>query len=816
MQAPPGTTRENPDPARQDKTAQDISVEVERLVSERTQELQAEVDALRRENARLQHDERVLQENGTNYRQIFESMREGFAIAEMVFDEEGRPVDYVILEIDRTYERQSGLSPEQVVGRRVTELLPAIEQRWFDRFGAVVSTGEPAGFAYYNASLDRWFEVYAFPLHEKNRFAIIFRDITEGKRVQEMLLESEERLRLAMEAADMFGWEVDLTRQTFTWSENAGHVFDLPLPETLDEAFAMVHLEDLENVKGVFEQAIRNPGEFEIEYRFVNRPSNDEFWIHSAGVVIADAGGVPVRIVGVTQNITERKRAEEALREAETNYRELVRYAPAAIYEMDFRKRRFTSVNDAMCQLLGYSREELLAMDPFDITDEEGRARFQTRISGWLEGEEPGKDVEYKIRAKDCRIIDVALDATFTTDANGEPLGATVVGHDITGLKRAEEAALEREEQLRSLIESSADGIVIIDEAGRIATWNRGMEMITGLDAGDVLGVPAWEIQSWIVDKEWAGPDYRTRYRALWDRILQEGTYPHHGRLLDVQTRTPQGDVRYLQQNVFTTSTRLGFRVGCIMRDITERKRTEEALVRRTGDLTRLQGELEVANREANLYLDILTHDIGNTENVANLYAELLIESVEGEAVGYAEKLQRSVKKSIEILGTVSKIRRIHSGTPELRPVDLDAVIREEIGHYPEGIIRYRGSAYPVLADDLLPEVLSNLIGNAMKHGGPAVVVTIRTEEADGFVRVTVADTGPGVPDDEKDAIFHRYEEQKRGVGEGLGLYLVQILIERYGGKVWVEDRVPGAADAGAAFRFTLAIAGRTVEACRQ
>jgi PAS domain S-box-containing protein len=807
MQAPPGTTRENPDPTRQDEAAQDISVEVERLVNERTQELRAEVDALRRENARLQHDERILQENETNYRQIFRSMREGFAIAEMIFDEEGRPVDYVILEIDRVYERQSGLSPEQVVGRRVIEFLPTVERRWFDRFGGVASTGEPARFAYYNVSLNRWFEVYASPLHEKNRFAIIFRDITEGKRVQEMLLESEERLRLAMEAADMFGWELDVTRQTFAWSENAGHVFDLPLPRTLDEAFAMVHPEDLENVKRVFEQAIRNPGEFEIEYRFIDRSSTDEFWIHSAGVVIADAGGVPVRIVGVTQNITDRKQAEEALREAEKNYRELVRYAPAAIYEMDFRKRRFTSVNDAMCQLLGYSREELLAMDPFAITDEEGKARFQTRISRWLKGEEPGRDVEYKIRTKDGRIVDVILDVTFTTDANGEPLGATVVGHDITGLKRAEEATLEREKELQNLIESSADGILITDETGRITTWNKGMEMITGLDTRDVLGVPAWEIQSRIVDKEWAGPDYRARYRALWDRILQDGTYPHRGRLLDVQTRTPQGDVRYLQQNVFATSTQLGFRVGCIMRDVTERKRAEEALVRHTGDLTRLQSELEAANREANLYLDILTHDIGNTENVANLYADLLIESVEGEAIGYAEKLQRSVRKSIEILGTVAKIRRIHSGIPELRQVDLDAVIGEEIGHYPEGIIRYRGSAYPVLADDLLPEVFSNLIGNAMKHGGPDVAVTVRTEEKDGCVLVSVEDTGPGVPDDEKDAIFHRYEEQKRGVGEGLGLYLVQILVERYGGKVWVEDRIPGAADAGTAFRFTLAIA---------
>jgi signal transduction histidine kinase len=206
--------------------------------------------------------------------------------------------------------------------------------------------------------------------------------------------------------------------------------------------------------------------------------------------------------------------------------------------------------------------------------------------------------------------------------------------------------------------------------------------------------------------------------------------------------------------------------------------------------------------REANLYLDILTHDIGNTENVSNLYADLLIDSLPEEATGYAEKLQRSVRKSIEILGTVSKIRRIHSEKRELRPMDLDAVIREENGHYPDTVVRYEGSAHRVLVDDLFTEVLSNLIGNAVKHGGPDVIVTIKTEDADGFVGV--CEDTVRASRRQKEAILHRYEQQKRGVGEGLGLFLVQILVERYGGKIWVEDRVPGRPGEGAAFRFTL------------
>ena len=136
--------------------------------------------------------------------------------------------------------------------------------------------------------------------------------------------------------------------------------------------------------------------------------------------------------------------------------------------------------------------------------------------------------------------------------------------------------------------------------------------------------------------------------------------------------------------------------------------------------------------------------------------------------------------------------------------MDLDAVIRGEIAHFPEGTIRYTPAEHRVWADNLLPEVFANLIGNAVKFGGPGVEITIRVEDEGEFVRVAVEDTGPGVPDDQKQEIFHRYEQKKRGVGEGLGLYLVQVLIERYGGRIWVEDRLPGYPERGAAFRFTL------------
>lgn len=241
-----------------------------------------------------------------------------------------------------------------------------------------------------------------------------------------------------------------------------------------------------------------------------------------------------------------------------------------------------------------------------------------------------------------------------------------------------------------------------------------------------------------------------------------------------------------------------------ILTDITERKRTEEALRRHAEELTRLHSDLKTANREANLYLDILTHDIGNTENVSRLYTDLLLNTLGGEAAGYVENLQRSINRSIEILGTVSTIRRIYRASSELTLTDLDEAIRGVIAGFPAGTVQYEGSRRHILADDLLPVIFDNLIGNAVKHGGPDVEVKIRVDEVNGEVQVSVEDTGQGVPDMEKEAIFHRYEQQKRGVGEGLGLYLVQILVEHYGGRIWADDRVPGRPEEGVAFRFTL------------
>ncbi|MDD3856584.1 MAG: PAS domain-containing sensor histidine kinase [Methanoculleus sp.] len=358
--------------------------------------------------------------------------------------------------------------------------------------------------------------------------------------------------------------------------------------------------------------------------------------------------------------------------------------------------------------------------------------------------------------------------------------------------EETEEALRKSEERFRSIVETANEGIMQMDSRHTTAYVNHTMAGMLGYSVEEVLGRP---VTDFIAAEDL--DEHRIRMVAR-----EQGL----GGRYECRFRHRDGGERWVLVSATAQKDGDGRFAGsfAMFTDITERKQAEEALRRHTEELSRLHQQLNSANREANLYLDILTHDIRNTENVANLYTDLLIETLEGDAREHMEKLQRSIKKSIEILSNVSTIRRIHQPSGGQKCVDLDQVIRDEIVQFPESTIRYDATGRRVMADDLLSEVFANLIGNAVKFGGPEVVVAVRVDDDDGFVRISVEDTGPGIPDDQKQEVFHRYERRRRGVGEGLGLFLVQVLIERYSGTIWAEDRVPGRPEEGAAFRFTL------------
>ena len=240
-----------------------------------------------------------------------------------------------------------------------------------------------------------------------------------------------------------------------------------------------------------------------------------------------------------------------------------------------------------------------------------------------------------------------------------------------------------------------------------------------------------------------------------------------------------------------------------ICEDVTSRARAEE--------------ELKQAKAIAELYLDLMGHDINNMNQVGMGYLEIALDTFPFEAgqKGLLLKPLEAMTNSSRLIDNVKKLSRASKGDIYLQPMDLGKVIKEAISEHGQSpgrdvvIVNEVADGTMVRANELLKDVFINLVGNAIKHSGGKITINIRQEPfyVDGmkYDRIFVDDNGPGISDDMKPLIFDRLMRvNKRTGGSGIGLYLVKTLIDSYGGNVSVEDRVPGDRTKGTRFIVTL------------
>ncbi len=220
--------------------------------------------------------------------------------------------------------------------------------------------------------------------------------------------------------------------------------------------------------------------------------------------------------------------------------------------------------------------------------------------------------------------------------------------------------------------------------------------------------------------------------------------------------------------------------------------------------------QLAEANRKANLYLDIyldvLTYEIMNAFFSLNGYTDILKNTVGEKEKGYTLRMIETLKKSRYVIQNIETISKIYKHPPEQKPVNLQNVIEKEMAANRNFSIHLRNTNVMILADEMLQVVFQNLFSNSIKYGGPAVVIDVNVDEQpDGVFLISVSDTGKGITDEMKPGIFDRFlKDSHKRSSYGLGLHIVKMLIEAYGGRVWADDRVKGHPEQGAAIRFTL------------
>lgn len=407
------------------------------------------------------HIDVALRESRELFEKIFLSQRDAIFIL-------NADIPPVIIDCNPAAERIFGYARQEMQGR-ATEFLH-VNRATLEEFQKQLYTSiAKQGFFHLNDFMMKRKDETLFPSEhtivplnyekaERTGWVSAVRDITGRKQMQDALRESEERYRLLAENVSDVIWIRDMNLQLTYISPSVekltGYSVQEAMALTLQQSYTPDSIATALKVFG--EELSREKGEQGDPSRVRTiemegfRKDGSRIWTEAKMSFLRDSTGHLAGVLGVSRDITDRKRAEQALRENEERYRQLFNHAPAGIYEVDFMKQKFVAVNDVMCEYTGYTREEFLSMNPGDILSEEARAIYYERARKLLTGEQVPAAIEYRIRAKAGREFWVVLN-TRPAYENGRVKGATAVVHDITERRKTEDALKRSEERLRSL-----------------------------------------------------------------------------------------------------------------------------------------------------------------------------------------------------------------------------------------------------------------------------------------------------------------------------------------------------------------------------
>jgi len=605
------------------------------------------------------------------------------------------------------------------------------------------------------------------------------RDITDRKERESELVTTKQRMELALEGANLGIWDWNMRTGEVSRDELLTEMLGYTQAEMGDRMRGwerVVHPADRErHDEALAEHVAERTPYYRCDHRLKTN-AGDWKWVRTMGKIVErDESGEPVRAVGIHQDIDDRKRAELALEEE----RDMFKEGPAVVFKWeDTDGWPIEYVSENVEEVLGYTPDELQSgeMQYLDIIHEDDRGRIVEEAS---ELDSEGVDSitldPYRVATASGGVRWVK-EYTRAIESGGEPdhlLGYLV---DVTERKRRENEL----RQFKAAVERSAHAIYITDADGAIEYVNPAFEEITGYSEERAVGATPRILQSGEHDGEF--------YEAFWETILSGERWQS-----EITDQRADDERIVLNQTVAPITDDDGEvrKFVAVAQDTTARKEYERRLEEQ-------RDNLDVLNR-------VLRHDIRNDLQLITAYTKMVADECDDpETDDHLTTVLESADHAVELTKVAREMADVMlSANEESRPVDLRNVLQSELDEvrstYSRAVVSTE-TGIPrttVEANEMLNSVFRNLLKNAIQHNDtetPRVRLSI-TEDDDAVV-VRIADNGPGIPDAQRETIFGKGEKGLDSQGTGIGLYLVDTLVESYGGDVWVEDSDAG----GAAF----------------
>lgn len=485
---------------------------------------------------------------------------------------------------------------------------------------------------------------------------------------------------------------------------------------------------------------------------------------------------------------------------SEARYRTLFERAPVGIARVSI-GGRWLEVNQAYCDILGYTRRELLSLSLRDVTHPEDLASDAAEVTMLLSGQHRSIAVQKRYLRKGGGVlwVDLVLALVRSADEGSSYFVATVT--DISARKEAELArdqARRAAEEARALLDAlyvqAPIGLGYFDRELRSVFVNETLARMVGLSVDQHVGRLVNEIVPGA-----RGADAEEDMR----RVLETGT-PTTGLLALSEPRGAphQGRAYVVSYYPVRMSSAGVVGVGCIAEDVTERRRNES-------EREQLVAELREAVRARDDFLSIASHELRTPLTTLTLGAEHLIRLVDkgtapepAQLRARAERIHAQGRRLERLVGTLLDVARIAQGRVQLFPEELDValVVRDQVERLRESAAR-SGSELTVEAPGpllgrfdrtRLEQIVDNLVANAIKFGrGQPIRVAL--ESSDEAIRLIVRDQGLGIAKEDRARVFERFERavsERHYGGLGLGLWVTRQLVEAMGGSVFVTGEL--------------------------
>ncbi|MEO5563331.1 MAG: PAS domain S-box protein, partial [Chitinophagaceae bacterium] len=626
-----------------------------------------------------------------------------------------------------------------------------------------------------------------------------FRDVTEKKLAEEKIRTAKERYDLVVKATNEAVWDWDLESNNVYWDEAFRSLFGYD-PEkditTIHEWDAHIHPDDAQNVIDSVDAVTKSvsSSQWQAEYRFLK--SNGVYAnVLDRGFVMRDKNGKPIRMIGAMQDITDKLKADQDLRDSEEKRSLIMNAALDAIICMNL-KGIITFWNPQAEKIFGWKAEEVIGRTLSEIIIPPAFRSFHDKgLENYAKtGHGPALNVLLELSAinRDNKEFPIELTVLPIRQEKEEFFCAFV--RDITRRKTTEEQLKLSKERYDTVAKATNDVIYEWDIVNDVNYWSEGYEIMFGHKrTGDIMSADSWVNNLHPDEKE-------NLFAATYEAFEKKQT----SLTRELRFRCADGSYKTIFDKlvILYDKNDKPLKIVGAMQDITERKEHETAIINLNRQLNKRAEELAASNAELENFAYVASHDLQEPLRMVSSFLQLLEKKYKSEldetanqyinfAVDGADRMKCLILDLLEY-SRVNTSQELRSHT------EISDIINQVINTYStkihdtKAVIKLQLMPSINVNSTQMTQLFQNLIGNALKYNkSVAPEIEIGCEEKENEWQFFVKDNGIGIDPkffDRVFIIFQRLHSKTQFSGTGIGLAICKKIVEKHGGKIWIES----------------------------